>query len=168
MFDDMKTKGALQKINAGGTAELSKSQIILSLVNLNAVFKPMKRDDFKRMPDDDRKRVNSIMDWYKDIRADKTKETYDKAKLDEVSAQILAELKELQGPTQEEIEADVKANDEDVKLAEDIDMDDFFGDHSSSSDDSDESDEEDESEDSDDADESDESDESEDGGDADK
>ena len=126
MFDDMKTKGALQKINAGGTAELSKSQIVLSLVNLNAVFKPMKRDDFKRMPDEDRKRVNAIMDWYKDLRADKTKETYDKAKLDEVSAQILAELKELQGPTPEEIEAEVKANDEDVKQAEKIDLDNFF------------------------------------------
>ena len=126
MFDDLKTKGALQKINSGGTAELSKSQIVLSLVNLNAVFKPMKRDDFKRMPDEDRKRVNAIMDWYKDLRADKTKETYDKAKLDEVSAQILAELKELQGPTPEEIEAEVKANDEDVKQAEKIDLDNFF------------------------------------------
>ncbi len=136
MFDDMKTKGALQKINAGGTAELSKSQIVLSLVNLNAVFKPMKRDDFKRMPKEDKIRVNAIMDWYKDLRADKTKETYDKAKLDEVSAQILAELKELQGPTAEEIEAEVKASDEDVKAAEKIDLDNFFeGDDSDDSDD---------------------------------
>lgn len=143
MFDDMKTKGALQKINAGGTAELSKSQIVLSLVNLNAVFKPMKRDDFKRMPKEDKIRVNAIMDWYKDLRADKTKETYDKAKLDEVSAQILAELKELQGPTAEEIEAEVKASDEDVKAAEKIDLDNFFeGDDSGEGDDSDDSDDE--------------------------
>ncbi len=126
MFDDMKTKGALQKINAGGTAELSKSQIVLSLVNLNAVFKPMRRDDFKKMPKEDKNRVNAIMDWYKDLRADKTKETYDKAKLDEVSAKILAELKELQGPTQEEIEAEIKSSDEDVKAAEKIDLDNFF------------------------------------------
>ena len=127
MFDDMKTKGALNKINSGGTAELSKSQIVLSLVNLNAAFKPMKNESLtKKMPEDNKKRVNAIMDWYKDLRNDKTKETYDKAKLDEVSAQILAELKELQGPTAEEIEAEVKANDEDVRQAEKIDIDNFF------------------------------------------
>ena len=127
MFDDMKTKGALKKINSGGTAELSKSQIVLSLVNLNAAFKPMKNESLtKKMPEDNKKRVNAIMDWYKELRNDKTKETYDKAKLDEVSAQILAELKELQGPTAEEIEAEVKANDEDVRQAEKIDIDNFF------------------------------------------
>ncbi len=127
MFDDMKTKGALQKINAGGTAELSKSQIVLSLVNLNAVFKPMRNESLtKKMPEENKKRTNAIMDWYKDLRSDKTKETYDKAKLDEVSAQILAELKELQGPTKEEIEAEIKAEDEDVKAAEKIDLDNFF------------------------------------------
>ena len=127
MFDDMKTKGALQKINAGGTAELSKSQIVLSLVNLNAVFKPMRNESLtKKMPEENKKRTNAIMDWYKDLRGDKTKETYDKAKLDEVSAQILAELKELQGPTKEEIEAEIKAEDEDVKAAEKIDLDNFF------------------------------------------
>ena len=146
MFDDMKTKGALQKINNGGTAELSKSQIVLSLVNLNAVFKPMKRDDFKRMPKDDRHRVNAILDWYKDLRADKTKETYDKAKLDEVSAQILAELKELQGPTPEEIEAEVKANDEDVKQAEKIDLDNFFDSEDESEETEEESEDDDEAE----------------------
>ncbi len=164
MFDDMKTKGALQKINEGGTAELSRSQIVLSLVNLNAVFKPMKRDDFKRMPTEDRKRVNAITDWYKDLRNDKTKETYDKAKLDEVSAEILAELKELQGPTAEEIEADVRANDADVRQAEDIDMDNFFGDDPDKSEDDDDPDE---SEDGD-ADESEDDGESDAGGDADK
>ena len=127
MFDDMKTKGALQKINAGGTAELSKSQIVLSLVNLNAVFKPLKNESLtKKMPGENKKRVNAIMDWYKDLRSDKTKETYDKAKLDEVSAQILAELKELQGPTEEEIVADIKAHDADVRAAEKIDIDNFF------------------------------------------
>lgn len=127
MFDDMKTKGALKKINEGGTAELSKSQLVLSLVNLNAAFKPMKNESLtKKMPEDNKKRVNAIMEWYKDLRNDKTKETYDKAKLDEVSAQILAELKELQGPTEEEIEADIKAHDEDVKQAEKIDLDNFF------------------------------------------
>ena len=127
MFDDMKTKGALKKINEGGTAELSKSQLVLSLVNLNAAFKPMKNESLtKKMPEDNKKRVNAIMEWYKDLRNDKTKETYDKAKLDEVSAQILAELKELQGPTKEEIEADIKAHDEDVKQAEKIDLDNFF------------------------------------------
>ena len=57
MFDDMKTKGALKKINEGGTAQLSKSQIVLSLVNLNAVFAPMKRDDFKKMPKEDKKKL---------------------------------------------------------------------------------------------------------------
>ena len=166
MFDDMKTKGAIQKINAGGTAELSKSQIVLSLVNLNAAFKPMKNESLtKKMPAENKKRVNAIMDWYKDLRADKTKETYDKAKLDEVSAQILAELKELQGPTQEEIEAEIKANDEDVKQAEKIDLDNFF-----ESGNDDESDDSDESEESDDSDESEESDDAEDAqdGDADK
>ncbi len=127
MFDDMKTKGALKKINEGGTAELSKSQLVLSLVNLNAAFKPMKNESLtKKMPEDNKKRVNAIMEWYKDLRNDKTKETYDKDKLDEVSAQILAELKELQGPTEEEIEADIKAHDEDVKQAEKIDLDNFF------------------------------------------
>ena len=127
MFDDMKTKGALQKINAGGTAELSKSQIVLSLVNLNAVFKPMRNESLtKKMPEENKKRTNAIMDWYKDLRSDKTKETYDKAKLDEVSAQILAELKELQGPTKEEIEAEIIAEDEDVKAAEQLDLDNFF------------------------------------------
>lgn len=165
MFDDMKTKGALKKINEGGTAELSKSQIVLSLVNLNAAFKPMKNESLtKKMPEENRKRVNAIMDWYKDLRADKTKETYDKAKLDEVSAQILAELKELQGPTQEEIEAETKANDEDVKQAEKIDLDNFF--ESDDDDDSEDSDEsnDDDSEDSDDSDddESDDSDDSDD------
>lgn len=128
MFDDMKTKGALQKINNGGTAELSKSQIVLSLVNLNAVFRPLRRDDFKKMPKEDKKIMNSIIDWYKDLRADKKKETYDKAKLDEVSQQILAELAELQGPTKEQIEEEIKANDEDVRQAEKIDIDNFFGD----------------------------------------
>ena len=143
MFDDMKTKGALQKINAGGTAELSKSQIVLSLVNLNAVFKPLKNESLtKKMPGENKKRVNAIMDWYKDLRSDKTKETYDKAKLDEVSAQILAELKELQGPTEEEIVADIKAHDADVRAAEKIDIDNFF--------DSDDSDDEEESDESDD------------------
>lgn len=132
MFDDMKTKGALQKINAGGTAELSKSQIVLSLVNLNAVFKPLKRNDLSRMPKEDKKIMNSIIDWYKDLRADKKKETYDKAKLDEVSQKILAELAELQGPTREQVEEEVKANDEDVKAAEKIDLDDFFGDNEES------------------------------------
>ena len=128
MFDDMKTKGALQKINNGGTAELSKSQIVLSLVNLNAVFRPLRRDDFKKMPKEDKKIMNSIIDWYKDLRADKKKETYDKAKFDEVSQQILAELAELQGPTKEQIEEEIKANDEDVRQAEKIDIDNFFGD----------------------------------------
>ena len=128
MFDDMKTKGALKKINEGGTAELSKSQIVLSLVNLNAVFKPLRRDDFTRMPKEDKKIMNSIIDWYKELRADKTKETYDKAKLDEVSKQILDELAVLQGPTREQVEEEVKANDEDVKQAEKIDLDNFFGD----------------------------------------
>ncbi|MBR3146630.1 MAG: hypothetical protein IKF54_00640 [Eubacterium sp.] len=128
MFDDMKTKGALQKINNGGTAELSKSQIVLSLVNLNAVFRPLRRDDFKKMPKEDKKIMNSIIDWYKDLRADKKKETYDKAKLDEVSQKILAELAELQGPTKEQIEEEIKASDEDVKQAEKIDIDNFFGD----------------------------------------
>ncbi len=128
MFDDMKTKGALQKIRSGGTAELSKSQIVLSLVNLNTVFKPLKRDDFKRMPKEDRDKMNAIIDWYKDLRADKNKEVYDQAKLDEVSEQILSELKEITGPTKEEIEAEIKESDEDVKQAEDIDMDNFFGD----------------------------------------
>ena len=128
MFDDMKTKGALQKINNGGTAELSKSQIVLSLVNLNAVFRPLRRDDFQKMPKEDKKIMNSIIDWYKDLRADKKKETYDKAKLDEVSQQILAELAELQGPTKEQIEEEIKANDEDVRQAEKIDIDNFFGD----------------------------------------
>ena len=127
MLDDMKTKGALQKINAGGTAELSKSQIVLSLVNLNTVFKPLKRNDLTRMPKEDRKIMNSIIDWYKDLRADKKKETYDKAKLDEVSAKILAELAELQGPTEEQIAEEVKNSDEDVKEAEKIDLDNFFG-----------------------------------------
>ena len=126
MFDDMKTKGALKKINAGGTAELSKSQIVLSLVNLNVVFRPYKRDDFKKMPAEDKKKMNAIIDWYKDLRADKVKETYDKAKLEEVSAEILGQLKEIQGPTKEEIEAEIKENDEDVKQAEDIDIDNFF------------------------------------------
>lgn len=146
MFDDMKTKGALKKINEGGTAELSKSQIVLSLVNLNAVFKPMKRDDFKKMPKDDKKKVNAILDWYKELRSEKTKEVYDKEKLDEVSAQILAELKELQGPTEEEIVENVKEFDEDVKAAEDIDMDDFFGSGSSSAADDEEDEEEPEAE----------------------
>lgn len=129
MFDDMKTKGALKKINEGGTAQLSKSQIVLSLVNLNAVFAPMKRDDFKKMPVEDKKRTNAIIDWYKDLRSDKTKETYDKAKLDEVSKEILDQLHELQGPTKEELEAEaLKAarEDEDVKQAEKIDLDNFF------------------------------------------
>ena len=140
MFDDMKTKGALKKINEGGTAELSKSQIVLSLVNLNAAFKPMKNESLtKKMPQDDRKRVNAIMDWYKDLRSDKTKETYDKAKLDEVSAQILAELKELQGPTEEEITEEVRAHDKDIQQAEKIDIEHFFD-----SDDDEDEDEEDE------------------------
>ena len=128
MFDDMKTKGALKKINEGGTAELSKSQIVLSLVNLNVVFRPYKRNDLKKMPAEDRRRMNAIIDWYKDLRADKSKETYDKAKLDEVSAEILGELKEIQGPTREEIEAETRNNDEDVKQAENIDIDNFFDD----------------------------------------
>lgn len=128
MFDDMKTKGALKKINEGGTAELSKSQIVLSLVNLNVVFRPYKRNDLKKMPAEDRRRMNAIIDWYKDLRADKSKETYDKAKLDEVSAEILGELKEIQGPTKEEIEAETRNNDEDVKQAENIDIDNFFDD----------------------------------------
>lgn len=142
MFDDMKTKGALKKINEGGTAELSRSQIVLSLVNLNAVFKPLKRDDFKKMPKEDKKRMNAIIDWYKDLRSEKTKETYDKAKLDEVSSKILAELKELQGPSEEELAAEAAARaaqDEDVKQAEKIDLDNFF--------DSDDQDEEEESDD---------------------
>ena len=129
MFDDMKTKGAIKKINEGGTAELSKSQIVLSLVNLNAVFKPMKPEELKKMPKEDKKRTNAIIDWYKDLRSEKTKETYDKAKLDEVSKQIMDELKELQGPTKEELEAqaaEAAAQDEDVKQAEKIDLDNFF------------------------------------------
>lgn len=147
MFDDMKTKGALKKINEGGTAELSKSQIILSLVNLNAVFTPMKQDDFKKMPAEDKKRANAIIDWYKDIRSEKTKETYDKAKLDEVSKEILDQLHELQGPTKEELEAEAaKAaqEDEDVKQAEKIDLDNFFDSDDSDDEESDdtESDEE--------------------------
>jgi hypothetical protein len=72
--------------------------------------------------------MNAIIDWYKDLRADKSKETYDKAKLDEVSAEILGELKEIQGPTKEEIEAETRNNDEDVKQAENIDIDNFFDD----------------------------------------
>ena len=129
MFDDMKTKGALKKINEGGTAQLSKSQIVLSLVTLNAVFRPMKPEELKKMPKEDKKRTNAIIDWYKDLRSEKTKETYDKAKLDEVSKQILDELKELQGPTKEELEAqaaEAAAQDEDVKQAEKIDLDNFF------------------------------------------
>ena len=94
----------------------------------SAVFQPLKRNDLKRMPKEDRKKMNAIIDWYKDLRSEKTKEVYDQAKLDEVSEKILAELKELTGPTEEEVEAEVKANDEDVRQAEDIDMDNFFGD----------------------------------------
>lgn len=149
MFDDMKTKGALKKINEGGTAQLSKSQIVLSLVNLNAVFAPMKRDDFKKMPKEDKKRTNAIIDWYKDLRSEKTKETYDKAKLDEVSKEILDQLHELQGPTEEELKAqamEAAANDEDVKQAEKIDLDNFFEsgdeDEDEAEDDADDADEE--------------------------
>ena len=113
---------------------------MLSLVNLNAAFKPLKNESLtKKMPADNKKRVNAILDWYKDLRGDKTKETYDKAKLDEVSAEILAQLKELQGPTKEEIEEEVKANDADVKAAEKIDLDNFFD--SDDSDDPEDSDE---------------------------
>lgn len=138
MFDDMKTKGALKKINEGGTAELSKSQIVLSLVNLNAVFRPMKPEEMKKMPAEDKKRTNAIIEWYKELRSEKTKETYDKAKLDAVSKEILDQLDELKGPSPEELAAqaaEAARNDEDVRQAEKIDLDNFF--------DSDDSDDED-------------------------
>ena len=131
MFDDMKTKGALKKIEEGGTAQLSRSMIVVGLVNLRAAFKPLKPEELKKMPDADKKRANAIIDWYKDVREDKTKETYDKAKLDEVSKELLAQFEALQGPTEEEIadqEAVAKAiaEDEDIKQAQDIDIDNFF------------------------------------------
>ena len=95
----------------------------------NSALGPMKPEELKKMPKEDKKRTNAIIDWYKDLRSEKTKETYDKAKLDEVSKQILDELKELQGPTKEELEAqaaEAAAQDEDVKQAEKIDLDNFF------------------------------------------
>lgn len=131
MFDDLKTKGQLKKIEEGGTGELSRSQIVVGLVNLRAIFKPMKTDDLKKMPEEDKKRANAIVDWYRALRKDRTKEVYDKEKLDAVSKELLDELEELKGPSKEEIEAELEEEskkDKDVKAAEDIDMDNFFGD----------------------------------------
>lgn len=129
MFDDMKTKGAIEKIEAGGTAKLSRSQIVLSCVNLRPVFAPLKNEStLKAMPPEQKQKVMAIVDWYKDIRKDKAKEEYDQEKLDKVRKEILDELAELQGPDEEEVEKEAIKNDEDIKEAEDIDMDDFFGD----------------------------------------
>ena len=148
MFDDLKTKKALETIKEGGTAKLSRSMIVLAYVNLKETFKPLENESrLKAMPKEQKKRVMALVDWYKDVRKDRIKEEYDQAKLDDTVAQMYAEIDELRGPTEEELAEEASKADADVQESEDIDMDDFFGEKKPADDAADDADESEEADD---------------------
>ncbi|MDD6154460.1 MAG: hypothetical protein PUB39_02760 [Eubacteriales bacterium] len=107
MFDDSKAKKIIETINAGGTGKLSRSQIVVGLVNLRVVFRDLGPDDHEE--------VDELVAWYKAARKDKTKEVMDKARLDEVSAELMAEFDRIRAEGDARAEARIAA--EEAELA---------------------------------------------------
>lgn len=93
--------GAISVIQHGGTAKLSKSQIIVPMIDLRKVTAGL-----------DQETKLKVMNWYQSYRKDKAKEPYDPRKLAETMESIQKELDEiLTGKAQEGASEDIKEED---------------------------------------------------------
>ena len=81
MFDTAKSLKAISIIKAGGTAELSRSQIVNLIVNMMTAMRNLPREESKA--------VSDVYDYYRKF---KTKETMDFSRYCEVCKEIIADL----------------------------------------------------------------------------
>ncbi|MGI6211743.1 MAG: hypothetical protein ACOYJJ_04120 [Anaerovoracaceae bacterium] len=101
--------GAIKTIQSGGTAKVSRAQIVGVFVDLRKVTQGL--DTETRL---------KVMDWYQRYRKDKVKEPYDMRKLDETVSSMDLELQEITGvrkkkeaPLEEALDEDAMFRDDD-------------------------------------------------------